>query len=76
MSTFTIHPHLYSILNPFHSSFTNHEYRSVFHTDTIPHSLIHLHPCLVSNPYQTHHFNFMNHPIQTSCSPHVNTHES
>ena len=76
MSTFTIHPHLYFILDPFHSSFTNHKCRSVFPTSTMPHSLIHLHSCLMSNPYQTHHFNSMNHLIQTSCSPHIKTHES
>jgi len=76
MPTFTIPPHLYSMLNPFHLSFPNHECRSVFRTDTMPYSLTNLHSYLMSNPYQTHHFNSMNHPIQTSCSHHVKTHES
>jgi len=30
----------------------------------------------MSNSYQTHHFNFMNHLIQLSCSHHVKTHKS
>ena len=76
MPTFTIPPHLYSMLNPFHLSFPNHECRSVFCTDTMPYSLINLHLYPISNPYQTHHFNSMNHPIQTSCSNHVKTHKS
>jgi len=32
--------------------------------------------CLMSNSYQTHHFNFMNHLMQLSCSRHVKTHKS
>jgi len=31
---------------------------------------------LMLNSYQTHHFNFMNHLIQSSCSHHVKTHKS
>ena len=76
MPTFMIPPHLYFKLNPFHSSFPNHGRTSVFHTDTMPYLLTNLHSCLMSNPYQTHHFNSMNHPIQTACSYHVKTRES
>ena len=32
--------------------------------------------CLMSNSYQTHHYNSMNHLIQISYSHHVKTHES
>jgi len=70
-SSFTFHVEFHSI-----HPFPNHECRSVFHTDTMPYSLTNLHSCLISNPYQNHHFNSMNHPIRTSCSRHVKTHES
>jgi len=39
MPNFTIHPHLYSMLNPSHSSFSNYEGISVFHTNTMPYPL-------------------------------------
>ena len=76
MTTFTIPFSLVFHIESIPLILHKYKCRSVFPTSTMPHSLIHILSYLMSRPYQPIISNSMNHPIQTTCSPHIKTHES
>jgi len=64
---FSAKPYQFIILEPWIWNSISYHYHA---------TLIPILSCLMSNSYQTNHFNSMNHLIQTSYSHHVKAHES